>query len=71
MAGIYQSNHIKIILFFLISFLLGTQNTSAKTKLNVVQNGVVNLVEPNQSFMLIDLKKIKFLEFLNKRFLCH
>jgi len=65
-----KSPHIKTILFFLISFLLGAQSISAKTKLNVVQNGVVNLVEPNQSFMLIDLKKIKFLEFLNKRFLC-
>jgi len=36
-----KSTHIKTILFFLISFLLGTQNTSAKAKLNVVQNGVV------------------------------
>ena len=41
MAGNYQSPHIKTILFFLLSFLFGTQNTSAKTKLNVGQNGIV------------------------------
>jgi len=41
MAGNYQSTHIKTILFFLIGFLLGAQNTSAKAKLNVGQNGVV------------------------------
>ena len=36
-----KSTHIKTILLFLISFLLDTQNTSAKTKLNVGQNGIV------------------------------